>query len=218
MIAAKLISSQFLPLKLTDTAEAARIILQSQKLFEIPVVELGKVKGYLTWSELQPAPDSVKVSKLLNQQDQVVLESSLHLFEIIRLFSENQWHARAVIEEGNYLGIISIYELLHVYRDSSLTQPGGIIELQLLSRNYSLAEISRLVESNEAKILHVLVNPMNDENGHVRVTLKLNTRELRNILLTFERFQYQVTGVYMATARDDDFKSRFDNLINYLKS
>lgn len=218
MIAARLISAQLLPLKPNDSVETAGMLMQDYHVPELPVVDQGEVVGYLSADRLFSVKGNQKVSQIMNPNDRVTLDASLHLFEIVRLFSENNWMTRAVTTESKFTGILSATEILNVYKGSALVQPGGIIELVMHARNYSLAEISRLVESNEAKILHLLIIPVPDDSEHIRVTIKLNTREVRNILLTFERFQYQVTGVYMANGREDDFKSRFDNLMHYLNS
>ncbi len=217
MIAADLISTRLFPLKKNDTVENALILMQDWQVYQLPVVEGGKVIGTCDSQNLLKQKKSDKIIHHLNKL-QVFIHPNQHLFEIIKLFSELQLNTITVVDEEIFLGIISGVELLEAYKKSSLSQPGAIIKLQMPSRNYSLTEISRLVESNDVKILHLFIASVGDEDGHIELSLKLNSNEIKNVLTTLERYNYQITGVYNAASMDDSFKSRFENLIKYLNS
>ena len=54
----------------------------------------------------------------------------------------------------NYLGIVTIEDIVNAMSESSAIQtPGAIIILSINKIDYSLAEITRLIEENNAKVL-----------------------------------------------------------------
>lgn len=218
MFAGELISPELFPLKKKDTAESAILLMQEWKVYELPVADGGKVVGFCALSDLLLRPKSESIVQSIRQNKAYLVNKNLHLFEVIRFFTEHDISVAAVVEADNFIGLVSARDLLKAYRQSALSQPGGIIELQMPASNYSLAEIAHLVESNDVKILHLYIKALTDETGHIEVSMKLNTTDLKNVLTTLDRYQYQVTGVYQATEVEDNFQSRYNNLIKYLNT
>ena len=60
------------------------------------------------------------------------------------------------------------------------------------SSDYSLAELSRLVEENNARILSSSVRQDPADVGKIKVTLKINLEDISSIVATFERFEYKI--------------------------
>ena len=86
-----------------------------------------------------------------------------------------------------------------------------------MNRNeYSLSEISRLVETNDAHIINVYITS-SKRTKELHVTIKVNTSELEAIIATFNRFEYEVRASYQETDHIDVMKERYDSLMNYLK-
>jgi hypothetical protein len=82
--------------------------------------------------------------------------------------------------------------------------------------DYSLSEISRLIEENHAKILSSIVKEDPLDNGKLRLTLKINQVDLLRIVATLERFGYKVIGRYQETKPPAEGKERIDMLLRYL--
>lgn len=216
MIASEFLSTNIFPLKKNDSVEDAILLMHDWNVTCLPVVDAGVIIGYASLPELTRLN---KKDKLIHHLKQGVIQlgsSQIHLFEILKLFSEHALSTISIVEQDNFVGIISKAELVEAYKNSSLLQPGAIIQLQMSSRNYSLSEISRLIESNDVKIIHMYIKSLNDDEGHIEVSLKLNSNDIKNVLTTLERYQYQITGVFNASETDDNMKVRFDNLIKYL--
>jgi predicted transcriptional regulator len=71
------------------------------------------------------------------------------------------------------------------------------------------------VESNGASILNYY-SDIDQKTATVNITLKLNTNELSAIIAAFERFEYEVKGVYQDESYQEDVKDRYDALMKYL--
>ena len=78
-------------------------------------------------------------------------------------------------------------------------------------------KISKIVESNDAVILHSMIAVSTENAGKIYVSLKINKIDLQAILLTFERYQYQVIAVLHESEYELQLKERYDSLMRYLE-
>jgi hypothetical protein len=122
-----------------------------------------------------------------------------------------------VVDEKQMLaGCVSCESLMtHLAGESSVAEPGGIIVLEIKAINYSLAEISRIVESNSAVILHSYVTPRADREK-ILVTIKVNKIDLKEVIATFERFEYDIVAVFHISDHEEGLRERYESLMLYL--
>jgi flagellar hook assembly protein FlgD len=120
-------------------------------------------------------------------------------------------------EENHFKGVITNNEIISGMASfSSVDQPGGLIVVQVLSRDYSMSRISQIVESNDARILsmHITSNP---DSTSLEITMKVNTSDLTSIVKTFERYSYEVTTWITDNDELDRFYTdRYNMLMKYL--
>ena len=90
---------------------------------------------------------------------------------------------------------------------------GLYLEFELNIHDYSLSEIGRLVESNDAKILHSDVESIPDSDK-IKVTIKLNKSDLSRIIQTFNRFGYTITASFHKDVYEEDLKKRYEIIAN----
>lgn len=219
MFAEELLSNDIFPLKKTDTCESALVFMSDWKVFHLPVADNGKLLGYVSYDEVSNQPGKTKIEKVIQPLLQLYADKGQHLFEILKLMADTGFTAIAVSDEGaDYKGVVSIKEIIQVYKNSSLSQPGGIIVLEMTPQDYSLAELSRIVEYNDAKILHVFVKAAPNNVSKILVSLKLNRPELSTIVQTLERYQYRIHSVHQSMDQSSDFSNRYEWLIKYLNT
>jgi hypothetical protein len=97
-----------------------------------------------------------------------------------------------------------------------MDQPGGIIVLELLERDYSLSQIAQIIEGNNIKVLSMYITSP-PESTRLEVTLKVNSGDLSSVIRTFERYNYDVkTLVSSDDTLDKFYTERLDMLIKYL--
>ena len=97
----------------------------------------------------------------------------------------------------------------------SINERGSIIVVEMSRRDYSLAEMARIVESNGGAILSSYITTSGDQNV-IEVTIKVNKQNVQSILATFERFKYNVKASFHEEEFYDSLKERYDSLITYL--
>jgi CBS domain-containing protein len=135
----------------------------------------------------------------------------------MKMMTEMKLSLLPVVDNKNsYLGIITLSGLLAgITRDSSLSNPGGIIILEMSDNNYSMSEISQIIESNDARILSAFVTSRPDSTL-IDVTIKINKVDIIPVLQTFNRYNYTVKATFAEKDDLDDLKERYDALMNYL--
>lgn len=219
MIAEELINHMIPPLKVTDDAHKAIVWMEEFRCSFLPVVDEGLLLGFISEEIIMESNDIEKTVgsfMLVGKDCTVSLES--HFFDILRVAGEHKLNMVAVLGEQNtYAGIITVQDVMASFAQSASVQmPGGILVLSMDLIDYSLAEISRYVEENNAKIISsTMVEDVLDK-GKIKLTLKINQLDLSRIVATLERFGYRVIGRYQEDARDDDSKERLDMLMKYL--
>ncbi|MFN7302653.1 MAG: hypothetical protein ACK5U7_14370 [Bacteroidota bacterium] len=215
MNAGELISPSLSALRRTDTVEAALELMNSLGVGELAVVEQQQLLGYAPaaniWAE---DPDATLDQVLEFPLYPLQARSDQHLYEIVPMFAALQSTVLAVCAaDGRYLGMIDLRQL-NALIGHTLTYKGvgAILELELVPRDFSPAELMRLVELNGAKVVGMVVNDSNDDQ--LLVHLKLNTTILKAILATFERYGYQVVAAHL---REDTTQGDDERFRSYLK-
>jgi len=82
--------------------------------------------------------------------------------------------------------------------------------------DYSLTEISNIVEGNDGKILSLYISQPNDSTK-IEVTLKINRTEISSFIQTFNRYNYTVKASYMESGEINSLiESRYESFMRYL--
>lgn len=218
MIASQLITYDIPPLKLSDKGNRALEWMEEFKVTEIPVVDKGVYLGMieeaqvLDRSNLDDAISSYNIhfKKPFAHENQ-------HIFEIISLIVANEVDVLPVLDSAEkYLGIITITSILKFFSETvSVANQGSIITIELNINDYSLSEIAKIIESDNAKILASFITSHPDSTK-LEVTLKINKHEITRILATFERFNYIITASYNETDYQKDLQNRYDEFMRFL--
>ncbi|MDZ4714996.1 MAG: CBS domain-containing protein [Cytophagales bacterium] len=219
MIAEELINTMVPPLKVTDDAHKAIVWMEEFRCNFLPVVDDGKLLGFISEEIILESNDIEKTLasfELVGKECTVPLDS--HFFDILRVAGEHKLNMVAVLnEEGKYAGIITVQDVMASFaQTASVQMPGGILVLSMDLIDYSLAEISRYVEENNAKVISSTMAEDPMDRGKIKITIKINQMDLSRIVATLERFGYRVIGRYQEAPRDDDSKERLDMLMKYL--
>ncbi|MEO5979751.1 MAG: CBS domain-containing protein [Chryseolinea sp.] len=219
MIAEDLINHMIPPLKGTDDAHKAIVWMEEFRCNFMPVVNEGKLLGFISEEiilETNEIDKEVKDFNLVGQTCYVQLDT--HFYDILKIAAENKLQVVAVVnEEQNYCGLITVQDTLTSFAQTAAVQlPGGILVLSMNHADYSLSTISRLIEENHAKVLSSIVKEDPLDPAKIRLTLKINQVDLLRIVATLERFNYRVIGRYQESKPVEEGKERIDMLLRYL--
>ena len=218
MIAPDLISDSIPPLHLEDSGEHALITMQEFNVSQLPVLEGSKYVGLVTLDEiinLKHLSHTLKSFQLPVRKPFV--RDTAHIFDVMKAAIDFNVRIVPVVNDNfEYLGLISAESCLRSFAVlNSVKDAGAILELEIEQPDYSLSEIARIVEDNEAKIL-CFYTSIRQQDGVVEITLKLNTTEVAAIVASFERFDYEVKAIHNDAEYTEELKDRYDALMRYL--
>ncbi len=219
MIAKDLISEVVPSLKTSDSGQTALNWMEIFRISHLPIVNnldfLGLISDTDIYDMNQPEePIGNHTLTLLKP----FVTTEQHLFEVIGLASRLKLSVVPVLDEkSHYKGVITTTDLVrNLAGISSMDQPGGIIVLELIERDYSLSQIAQIVEGNNIKVLSMYVTSPPDSTK-LEVTIKVNTNDLISVIRTFERYNYDVkTWVTSDDSMDRFYSERFDLLMKYM--
>ena len=218
MTAESLISDAIIPLSPSDTGEEALGVMNEFYVRHLPMVENGELKGVISEDDILDA-DALQPlgSYRLPVQPPSVFPDD-HLYDVMRILTEYNLTVVPVINrEGTYIGMITNEDLLRSFGESStFSSQGSIVVLEVLRHDYSLSEISRIVESEGAVVLSSFVRSFEGSN-RLEVTIKVNSQSIAATLATFERYNYSIKASFNEKLLSDALRERFDSLMNYLE-
>lgn len=219
MQAYEFINSLIPPLKLTDRAGMALAWMEEIRTDSLPVADQGRFLGFIGDEVIFELNDSEQVIGTIELEAGACwVYSDKHIYDVLRVASENQSNLVAVLDrENSYLGVITMEDAIAAFADSlSIKSQGSVLILSMNMTDYLLSEISRLVESENTKILSSFItnDPLDSEK--IKLTLKLDKPELRHVKATLERFGYRVIDHYQEETGISSEEDRIGNLLRFL--
>ena len=99
---------------------------------------------------------------------------------------------------------------------SQLSPLNSIIQFEMGSYDYSLSEIARIVEEDDAKILGLTVDAIPEDPGRIMVTILVNKSECGAIVQSFYRSNYNIINTFSSPNENQDLLDRYSLLMRYL--
>lgn len=219
MLADSLISDSLTSVNSAEKGKKALTLMDTYRVSHIPVVNdtqyLGLVSDKLIYDlNLLEEPIKNQLDKLNTSH----VHQEQHIFEIAILMYKLKLSVLPVLDSDHYyLGAITLYDLARRFAKLfSLEEMGGVIILEMNVNNYSLSEISRIVEGNDAKILSCFLDRKHGTNM-LDVILKLDKEDLSQVIQAFMRYDYNVKAVYLDKSEIKDlYKDRFDLFMKFM--
>lgn len=204
------------------SSEKGQKVLNSMDLYRVshlPVIEdssyLGLVSDKLIYDfNLLNKPISKEKEKFFTAH----IHEQQHIFEVAVLMYKLKVSVIAVVSKDHeYLGAITLYDLARRFaRFFSLQEVGGVVVLEVNVNDYSMAQISRIVEENDTKILSFFLNRLPGTNN-LEIILKFDKEDLSPVIRAFERYDYNVKGIYLDDSTLNDlYQDRYDQFMKYM--
>ncbi|TVZ55943.1 CBS domain protein [Lutibacter sp. Hel_I_33_5] len=204
-------------LTLKSTVKSAQKLVKNLPITHFPIVENGRLIGCFAESDIQTIEN--KSSELATYTD---LLHHFHAYEntamldLITLFADNDCNLIPVLDKNlNYVGYYELSDILDAFADSPfLHNESETLIIEKSKSEYSMSEISQIVESNNGKLLGMYISSENIDN--VSVTIKILSEEVNEMIQTFRRYDYTVITKHEDDYYLEDLKSRSEYLQKYL--
>jgi CBS domain-containing protein len=217
MLARELISKVVPPLRPTDEVARALAWMDEFKVSHLPVVDGTEYLGLISEDNILDGAQDDNVMASKDVLNRAFVPESQHIYYVIRKLASTDLSVIAVLSsDEKYLGCITLSDLVTKFEELAvINQPGGIIVLNMNKKDYSLAQVAHVVESNNARVLssYVFERP---ETSKLELTLKVNREEVASIVQSLERYGFEVMAYFQESAHLEDLKGRYDELMRYI--
>lgn len=219
MIAADLTNQMIPPLRLSDPARVAMDWMDEFRVSQLPVVEGKDYLGLIAdFKLLDISDEEILIKEVDLEHAQIFARYDQHFLDVLRLADQHQLEVVPVLDDDdNYEGIISIKDTISAVTKLLATQiDGGIIVISLYQRDYSLSEISRLIEAEGVMIVSTFIESDSLDASKIKLSIKVNKQELGRVIATLERFGYTIIAKFQNNKERDMNQDRLELLLRYL--
>ena len=217
MLVKDFITKEFPVLKSFDTGEYALALMDDFKLKHLPLLNENMYRCLVSEKDLLAMPNPAATIG-----DPVLLSPSVqentHIHEAMALITRYQLSLLPVVNpEGEYLGAITRDKLIEILSElCSAEAAGSVFVLELMPQDYSLTDIARLIEANNAHVLNLL-SYTDKDTGRLHLIIKIDLEDASPVIRSFERFNYTVLYYFMEKGMVDDLlQQRMEELVHYM--
>lgn len=218
MLTVELINNGIPCLQLQDTVSKALQLINDYRVTHLPVIADDKFLGLVSEEDLLDIEETKMPIEFL--QDTLLpsaVSENEHFLNAVKYSNEFDSTVVPVVgEDREFMGSIITSDLLKALGNFAGTNEiGGIIVLEMERSQFAISEISRIVESNDATILH-LNTTVHTDTGMLTITIHINKKEISAIVATFERYEYDVIYYFGDENFENEIHSNYRHLMNYL--
>jgi len=218
MITEQYLSNDIEPFSPNVTVEDAIRKLNGLHMDLLPVIHNNHLVNYADINVLETMQPKATLSDLEMYSSVLpFVHTTQHLLlALTHLKSINVSLMAVLDEEGEYQGILKTKDVVKALSNSlSIRSSGSIIVLKVKPIDYSLSDLSRVIEYSDAKIMGFFIFEV-EGSDELEIHIKLNTGVLKHVLSTLERFDYKVVQYFNREDLADDIDQRYENLMNYI--
>ncbi|HPB52480.1 MAG TPA: CBS domain-containing protein [Saprospiraceae bacterium] len=202
-----------------QTGEDGLRLMEEYMVRHLPVVKEDMVIGLVSEDMIYDWDTNTPFSEYIFRGYPQVIHHDSHILEAVEVIVKNNLTCVPVTDRNfKYMGLISLQDAFQALSmEFALDEPGAILVLEINRLDYSLTEISRIVESEKGAILSSFIShPLDSDSNLVHVTLKISLQDIQFVKATFERYNYKVVATFSSVEYIDTLAERYDALMHYL--
>jgi len=204
-------------LKSFDTVEYALALMDDYKIAQLPLVKDNIYQSLVAEKDLLSMPGPANPIGEPIPFAPAIREDT-HLHAALTLMNRYKLHILPVVSsEGQYIGAVTREKMLEALAElCNADAAGSVIILEMLPQDYSLTDIARIAESNNAHIINLL-SATDADTGRLQITIKVDLEDASPVIRSFERFNYTVMYHYMEEGVVDEvLQQRMNELLYYM--
>lgn len=201
-----------------DEGEKALLVMDENRVSHIAVVDNGEYHGLISDNEIYDLDDTfVPIKKVKPILIKPFVKQYDYIYDILSVFAANNITAIPVLDDNDrYIGIIGQGQIIKALQKiTNANEPGSVIVLGLNIRDYSMAQVAQIIESEGAKILSSYTST-NENSLKMDLVLKINKSDLSPIIASFDRYDYEIKASFHESIHEEDLQRRYEQFIKYL--
>ncbi len=197
-------------------------ILAAQDFFtdvtfsHFPVLEEGFYIGSIVSDDLETFDIDKKVGEYKYTLEPFFVTTTMVWLDVLEVFGNNHTDIVPVLDENNhYVGYYELGDIMNFFNETPfIKEAGGIIIVKKALVDYSMSQITQIVESNNGKLLGLFISDSNNES--IEITIKVTMGVMNDIVQTFRRYNYEILSEHNDDNYINNLKERSDYLDKYL--
>ncbi len=136
--------------------------------------------------------------------------------DVLEVFAKNHSNIVPVLGEDNaYLGYYELEDIVKFFHETPfLKEQGAVIVVEKNVVDYSMGQITQIVESNNGKLLGLFISDATPEK--IQVTIKIAMGSTNEIIQTFRRYNYDIVSEHQEDNYINNLRERSEYLDKYL--
>lgn len=210
------INVEIRPLETSQKIEDAQDLFQEFPYTHFPIQENNTYVGCLRRDNTEILGKSNLIGDHKFDFERFFVRDSMIWLDVLEEFAKNECNIMPVLDNKNtYIGYYELEDVIKFFQDSPfLKEEGGIIVIQKPKIDYSISQISQIVEGNGGKLLGLFISNINDQL--VEITLKISENYMNEILQGLRRYEYEIISKHQEDSYLENLKERSDYLDKYL--
>lgn len=210
------ITNDFRAIDSQDSISTVQAFFDGSHFSHFPIIEEGIYIGSIAAEDIETFDPEKKVTDYRFTLEGFFARTNTIWLDVLEVFAKNHTNLIPVLDENNlYVGYYEIEDILKFFHETPfLKEPGAIIVVKKPILDYSMSQITQIVESNNGKLLGLFISEADVES--VEVTLKITLGAMNEIIQTFRRYDYEIISEHQEDSYISNLKERSDYLDKYL--
>ncbi|OAB28087.1 CBS domain-containing protein [Flavobacterium fryxellicola] len=210
------ITNDFKAIDSQETISTVQAFFDDSHFSHFPIIEEGIYIGSIAGEDIETFDADKKVTDYRFTLEGFFARTNTIWLDVLEVFAKNHTNLIPVLDENNvYVGYYEIEDILKFFHETPfLKEPGSIIVVKKPILDYSMSQITQIVESNNGKLLGLFISEADVES--VEVTLKITLGAMNEIIQTFRRYDYEIISEHQEDSYISNLKERSEYLDKYL--
>ena len=200
------------PIEADTKISELRVVFNQLTYSHIPIQKNGVFLGCLSENDIYCFDSDKIINDILYAIEGFYVKKNSTWLNVLGEFASNDCNIMPVLDsKNNYLGYYQLVDIISLFNKTPfLLEPGGIIIVEKAYNDYSLSEISQIIESNNVKLLGLFVSSQEDDM--TQITIKIENSGLNAIFESLRRYGYNI----ILGHEDDEFLKMLKDRSSYL--
>ena len=181
-----------------------------------PIIEDSVYIGSIAADDVENFDSDKTVSNYRYALEGFFARTDMIWIDVMEIFARNHTNIMPVLDEKNvYAGYYEINDVIKFFTETPfLKELGNVIIIEKPVADYSMAQITQIIESNNGKLLGAFIS--NSTIDKIQITVKISLGTINEILQTFRRYDYEIVSDHQEDNYLTSLKERSDYLDKYL--
>lgn len=216
MLITDFIINDIKPVSETKNIGEVQSIFSQTTYSHVPIAKDETYMGCLAEADAHCYDSDCVITDYIHACQNFFIRYEANWLQVLEAFTQHNTNIMPVLKEDNtYMGYYELGDVMNFFGNTPfMSLPGNTVIIEKRLLDYSLSEISQIVESNDGRVLGVFISLINNETA--QISLKVGNSNFNDILAAFRRYSYTIVSSHQEDLFLKDLQDRSRYLEKYL--